>query len=159
MRAHTLAKLFCIATLWGAGTGFCRTLAAEPVVTALNEAIQDEYRAQATYQKVISDFGQVRPFINIVEAETRHISALSALFERRGLKTPTSRWGEHNVPSYESVGAACRDAVHGELENIAMYDRLLKRELPEEVEQTFKYLRAASLDNHLPAFRRCAERR
>jgi hypothetical protein len=51
-------------------------------VRALHEALDDEYRAWATYDQVIHDFGPERPFINIREAEARHIEALRSLFQR-----------------------------------------------------------------------------
>ena len=87
-------------------------------------------------------------------AHTRNTGGSDA----RGLQAPKSRWNKENVPAYESIVSACAAAVEGEIENIAMYDRLMKLELPEDVEQTFTYLRRASLENHLPAFRRCAQR-
>lgn len=46
------------------------------LVHILNEALLDEYKARDTYRKVIDSFGAVRPFVNIVEAEQRHIEAL-----------------------------------------------------------------------------------
>jgi len=33
---------------------------------ALTEALQDEYKARATYRKVMDTFGPVKPFIKIV---------------------------------------------------------------------------------------------
>ena len=39
----------------------------EKTLAALREALEDEYKAQATYRKVIEKFGGIRPFINIVE--------------------------------------------------------------------------------------------
>ena len=45
-------------------------------IQVLNEALDDEYHAWATYDQVIADFGEVRPFSNIREAEARHINAL-----------------------------------------------------------------------------------
>jgi hypothetical protein len=47
---------------------------------ALNDALDDEYKSHATYRQVIADHGPIRPFINIVEAEARHIRALLDLF-------------------------------------------------------------------------------
>lgn len=132
--------------------------AEDPVVAAMGKAIQDEFRAQQTYLKVIEDFGEVRPFSNIVQAETRHIAVLTALYVSRGLTAPESRWNRENVPSYETLKAACVGAVRAEIENIAMYDRLLKIELPADVKEAFEYLRWASDENHLPAFRRCVDR-
>jgi len=43
------------------------------------------------HEQVIRDLGQVRPFISIVEAEARHISALLALFERYGIAPPENK--------------------------------------------------------------------
>jgi hypothetical protein len=37
----------------------------------LMAALDDEYQARATYAQVLEDFGDVRPFSNIVEAEDR----------------------------------------------------------------------------------------
>ena len=48
---------------------------------ALADARDDEYKSHGTYAQVIRDFGEVRPFINIVEAEARHIEALFSLHE------------------------------------------------------------------------------
>lgn len=49
-------------------------------IEALHEALDDEYKSFATYEQVIADFGDVRPFINICDAEGRHIAALTRLF-------------------------------------------------------------------------------
>ena len=61
-------------------------------ITALNEALDDEYRSFATYDQVLADFGEVRPFSNIREAESRHIEALCVLFARYGLPVPENPW-------------------------------------------------------------------
>jgi hypothetical protein len=59
---------------------------------ALHEALDDEYRSWATYDQVMTDFGAVRPFSNIREAESRHIEALCALFAAYGLPVPANPW-------------------------------------------------------------------
>lgn len=122
-------------------------------VAALEEALDDEYKAAATYHAVIAAFGPVRPFINIVEAEQRHAAALLALFERHGLTPPPDRWAG-SVAAPESLEAACREAVAGEIENAAMYDRLLGAVGDSDVAQVLTRLREASQERHLPAFRR-----
>ncbi len=61
-------------------------------IEALREALEDEYRARATYRKVIEISGPVRPFVNIVEAEERHARALLAQFDRLGVKPPEDTW-------------------------------------------------------------------
>jgi hypothetical protein len=54
------------------------------------------------------------------------------------------------------VTAACAAGVVAERENIALYDDLLKQDLPADVRQVFESNRSASLLAHLPAFQRCA---
>ncbi|ODU58272.1 MAG: DUF2202 domain-containing protein [Comamonadaceae bacterium SCN 68-20] len=120
-------------------------------------ALDDEYRSHETYQRVIRDFGPVRPFINIVEAEARHISALLALCARYGVPPPPNRWREL-APRFGSVHDACVAGVQGEIENVALYDGLLLATPRPDVLEVFQALRSASQDRHLPAFRRCAQR-
>lgn len=62
----------------------------EKTIEALRDALDDEYKARATYQSVIDKFGPVRPFVNIIEAEERHASALLRLFERLALNLRTT---------------------------------------------------------------------
>ena len=42
---------------------------------ALEDALDDEYKAHTTYDQVIHDLGPVRPFVNIVDAEARRSTA------------------------------------------------------------------------------------
>lgn len=125
--------------------------------TALREALDDEYRAWATYDQVIEDFGEVRPFINIRDAEARHIAALLGLFERYGIEAPPNPWlGQ--VTRYRRVEDACSDAVKAEIDNAALYDRLMASTRRPDLRAVFGRLREASQERHLPAFRRCASR-
>ena len=94
-------------------------------VHALNEALDDEYLAWATYDQVIADFGEAPPFINIREAEGRHIEALCTLFARYGLPVPENPW-PGKVARYASSQAACEAGVSAEIANGEMYDRLLR---------------------------------
>lgn len=129
------------------------------VKEALDTMMQDEYRTEQVYLRVLRDFGEMRPFSNLVRAEQRHSAAIAALYRVRGLPVPTSRWSAEDVPAYRSVREACTAAVKGELENIALYDRYLERPLPDDVRETFEYNRRASAEHHLPALRRCVARR
>lgn len=125
---------------------------------ALDSALDDEYKARATYLKVMERWGEIRPFSNIVEAEQRHIDALLPLYEKYGLPVPEDTWWQRIVlPA--SVKEACQAGVEAEIENAGMYDRLLDmtRDYP-EVQQVFRQLQRASQENHLPAFQRCVER-
>jgi len=129
----------------------------EQTVAALREALDDEYKAQATYNKVIETFGAIRPFINIVEAEGRHAEALLRQFERLNIKPPRDEWaGRIEAPA--SIASACEAAVAAEIENAAMYDRLLRVVDDPAVRNVLLNLQDASQNRHLPAFRRCLER-
>lgn len=124
---------------------------------AVHEALDDEYKARATYRAVIDAFGPVRPFVNIVEAEERHARALIALLRRHGAAVPDDPWPAR-VPAPASIDAACRAGVEAEIENEAMYARLLAQIDAPDAARIMRRLQAASRDNHLPAFRRCLAR-
>jgi hypothetical protein len=125
--------------------------------SALLDALDDEHKSHATYAQVIRDFGAQRPFINIVEAEARHISALLGLFDKYAIVAPANRWAG-NVPRYSTLAEACIASVQGEMDNVALYDRVLGSTGRADILDVFHALRAASQDRHLPAFQRCASR-
>jgi hypothetical protein len=144
----------------GTGTGTTGTVTtgttlSTAIVDALNEALQDEHRAEAIYRGVLSDFGSVRPFANIVNAEVRHAESIALLFQNHGLAVPASRWTVNNVPHFGTLAEACAAATVAEQENVALYDRYLALDLPYDVRTVFQNNRAASLEMHLPAFQSC----
>ena len=125
------------------------------LIAVLDTAINDEYHAEYIYLRVLSDFGNALPFFNGGVAEQRHSASLAALFERRALPTPANRWNLDNVPRFPSITAACAAAAAAEVDNITMYDRFLRLELPVDVRTVLSNNRRASLDRHLPAFQQC----
>jgi len=125
------------------------------VAAAVDTAIQDEYRAEQIYLRVLLDHGNVLPFFNIVVAEQRHSTSLGYVFERRALPIPASLWTLDNVPRFATITEACAAGAVAEVENIAMYDRLLLADLPTDVRTVFTNNRRASVQNHLPAFEAC----
>lgn len=131
----------------------------EKLKIALTEAIEDEYKARATYRLILNKFGAIRPFVNIVESEERHIRALMPLFSKYGIALPEDNWVQRvEVPA--SVQESCQAGVQAEIKNAQMYQRLLDltQGYP-DVQRVFLNLQSASQNNHLPAFQRCAERR
>ena len=128
----------------------------EEVKTALNEAINDEYKALATYETVISAFGQVRPFSMIKGAEEQHVASLKAIYDKYGLTPPENQWiGQMPVPV--TLQEACQTGVDAEIANAALYKNTL---LPivsnyEDITIVFTNLMNASQQKHLPAFERC----
>jgi len=130
----------------------------ETLSNVLIEAINDEYKARATYRLVIKMFGEIRPFINIVEAEGRHIEALLPLFANYGVAVPEDDW-DSRIETPLSILDACRIGVEAEIENAEMYNRLLESTIDyPDVQDVLMQLQRASRENHLPAFQRCVER-
>jgi hypothetical protein len=128
-------------------------MADRQTIEALCEALDDEYKARAAYRKVIERFGPVRPFSNIVESEERHIATLLAQFRRLGATPPEDRWpGRVEAPA--SLEQACSEAARAEIDNDAMYSRLLDKATDAAARDVLMRLQDASRNRHLPAFRR-----
>jgi len=126
-------------------------------IEALREALEDEYKARATYRKIIEVFGPVRPFVNVVEAEERHAQALLRQFDRLGIEPPKDTWPAR-VTAPRTLIEACKAAVQAEIDNAAMYERLIAQVSDPAVRQVMRRLEEASQKRHLPAFRRCLSR-
>lgn len=126
-------------------------------IRALHEALDDEYQAWTIYGQVIADFGEVRPFTNIRDAEARHIEALCGLFDRYGVPVPANPWAG-KVPRYASVHDACEAGVAAEIANGALYEKLLSSTQRPDILAVFRNLQEASQQRHLEAFRRCTQR-
>jgi len=126
-------------------------------IEALNTALDDEYKAHATYAKVIEDFGQVNPFANIINAEKTHIAELLEIYAKYNLEPIEDRW-LGNIGSYSSIGQACQVGVEAEIANADLYDGLFSKVDNQDITAVFTSLRDASREKHLPAFQRCASK-
>lgn len=120
-------------------------------------AINDEYKARATYKKVIEKFGEVKPFTNIIKAEEKHIKSLEALFEKYNFDVPQDEWYSQ-VEVSETLKEMCATGVQAEIANADLYRKIL---IPAttaypDVTKVFEKLMSASEDNHLPAFEKCS---
>jgi len=118
----------------------------------LTYALQDEYLAQTRYNNILNTFGNIQTFVQIREAEMRHIAALLPLFERYQVPLPIDI-SESFVTPPDNLKAAYAAGVQGEIENISMYEKFLAESIPNDVRMVFTQLRNASL-NHLAAFER-----
>jgi rubrerythrin len=123
-------------------------------VAALQDALDDERKACAAYDGVVQDFGEARPFVDIRDAEQRHVLALEELFERHHLPLPQNSWPT-KADRYDSFREACQAAIDGEIESERLYRRLLQVVRKRDIRAVFKHLRDASQLRHLPAFQRC----
>jgi len=116
----------------------------------LNYAIQDEYLARKEYELIMDEYGEQRPFSNIILAEENHIIWLKELFEAYGYTIPAD-----NAIDYAVLPASLEEAfdagVQAEVDNIAMYEKFMQSDLPDDVLSVFTELRDAS-QNHLASF-------
>lgn len=113
-------------------------------------AIEDEYAARAEYDLIVEKFGNVNPYYNIIRSEESHILKLKALFETYNIPLPEDTGSEHIVTPANLTDAAST-GVSAEKSNIAMYDKFLSMNLPDDVKAVFVSLKNASL-GHLSAF-------
>ncbi len=119
-------------------------------------ALQDEYAARAEYNAIQNVFGEQRPFSNIEKSEERHIEWLLPLFEEYGVDLIEDTAVDHLLIP-ETLAEAFTVGVQAEIANIAMYDKFLDQELPDDIRSVFESLKSAS-ENHLKAFERGTER-
>jgi hypothetical protein len=126
------------------------------VQKALDEAINDEYKALSTYEAVIAKFGTIRPFSMIKGAEQQHIALLKALYDKYDLVVPENTWPS-KVSAPATLQEACQIGVDAEIANAALYkeDLLPAVKEYEDITVVFENLMDASKLKHLPAFDRC----
>ena len=133
----------------------------QPVQDALTAALQDEYNAQAFYAAVMDKFGTTRPFSNIILAEQMHESWVIDLMKTYGMSVPdNTAFGSAEVAASvpATIGDACAVGVQAEIDNAALYDNRLLPAVTAypDITAVFEQLSAASQNQHLPAFQRCA---
>lgn len=121
---------------------------------AVERALADERRSEATYVALDAKLGAASPFTRIVHGERRHAMALEALLSAHGLPLPGSE--PVSTPAVADRREACKVGITSERTNIALYDELLAGTLPPDVRCVFEHLRDASRLRHQPAFERCA---
>jgi hypothetical protein len=129
--------------------------ASDDLAAVLQRAVREERHAEATYRNVIAALGSIRPFTNIADSEATHVAALVGLADRYDVDV--SAITSAGEPSPATRTAACQLGVTAEQADIALYDGLLPQVTAyPDVTQVLQNLRAASQDQHLPAFQQCA---
>ncbi len=78
--------------------------------------------------------------------------------DRLGLSYEASNPYLGKIEAPATLLAACEQGVTAEIENIALYDRLLPTIRDDDVRETLGRLQWASRERHLPAFQRCVSR-
>lgn len=122
----------------------------------LQIAVYDEFKAYEAYSKIIEKFGNINPFSNIKEAEAVHYSVLISLMQKYGVEVPINDWTDKiDVPN--TIIECCELGVASEIDNISMYNHLLKYAQDSDIIDVLFRLQAASYNNHLPSFRACVQ--
>ena len=116
-------------------------------------ALQDEYAEQANCQAVIDAYGEQVPFTNMVRSVENHINRLTQLFTTYGYALPGK---EVEVSLEDSIQKIYDSEITREENNIAMYEKFLKEELPADVQQVFGSLQRAS-ERHLEVFQKALD--
>lgn len=119
-------------------------------------AIQDEQLAHGEYAYVLETFGDQAPFNNIVSAEAQHVSEMTVLFEKYDLTIPADESADH-LKQAADIKEALENCATGEVDNIAMYNKFLEQDIPDDVRATFTALRNAS-EGHLDSFNKSLEK-
>jgi hypothetical protein len=122
------------------------------MVDMLTYAAQDEYLAHGEYADIIETFGNRTPYANIMRSEETHLAFLEEVFQSYGLSFPDDTSKDHLVTPTDLLEAA-QIGVKAEIDNIAMYEKFLTYDLPENIMAVFTALRDGSV-NHLTAFER-----
>jgi hypothetical protein len=124
---------------------------------AILKALDDEYKAYATYSVIINKFGPERPFSNIIQAEQMHIDSLIQLLDRYSVEVPENTYLESDIQIGSSIEANCTAGAELEKLNVDLYNSLLQDvEGFDDITLVFEHLKDASNLNHLPALERCS---
>ncbi len=130
----------------------------EGVRAALALALADERLAQKTYTSILARLGPVRPFSNIVEAESRHIKAIESIYRSYHEPLPPDETTVDPSIKTQVFAELCSTAAKAEIENVRLYDAQLLPAVADfpDILAVFVRLRDASAFRHLPAFQRHA---
>lgn len=115
-------------------------------------AVQDEYLAQREYIAIMETFNTTSPYSNIKRSEESHLALLQNVYEVNKMTFPKDESASQLIVP-KSLLEAAETGVKVEIDNIAMYDKFLKEDLPENIRTVFEQLRDAS-QKHLQAFER-----
>lgn len=124
----------------------------DAALAGVREALMDEWKAEARYDAFASKLGA--PFPRLERAEERHADVLLKLLSAHDHETPSRP--ATDPPAAASVSEACASSLEAEKTNVALYDRLLTSQLPDDVRCVYQHLRSRSAERHIPALQRCA---
>jgi hypothetical protein len=119
-------------------------------------AVQDEYLARGEYLAIMEKFGSQKPYSNIVRSEETHLAYLEEVYAAYDLEFPDDTSKDHLIIPLDLLEAA-QTGVQAEIDNIAMYEKFMTYDLPENIYNVFDALKKGS-DSHLLAFQKQVDR-
>jgi len=122
----------------------------------LTYAVQDEYLAHGEYMAIMEKFGQQRPYVNIAKSEETHLAYLEEVYLAFNMEFPKDSSAPH-ILIPKSLLEAAKVGVQAEIDNIAMYELFMTKELPDNVYKVFYALKSGS-ESHLKAFQKQVEK-
>ncbi len=122
----------------------------------LEEALGDERLSQDTYMAVIKKHGKVGPFVQVIRADKQREQALLMLFKKYKLEAPERDVQTISAP--ESLADACGAAMEAEIQNSALYDKLIEKAGRNDIRKLLKKFQNSSIEKNLPKFTRCVNR-
>jgi hypothetical protein len=122
------------------------------IADMLMYAVQDEFLARGEYLAIIEKFGSQTPYANIVRSEETHLDFLREVYQSYNIQFPNDTSGDHIIIP-ETLLQAAKTGVQAEIDNIAMYEKFLTYDLPQNVFDVFTALKNGS-DSHLLAFQK-----
>jgi len=126
------------------------------IIDMLMYAVQDEYLAHGEYLAIMEEFGSQKPYSNIARSEETHLAYLEEVYRAYGLEFPDDTSKDHLIIPQDLLEAA-QTGVQAEIDNIAMYEKFMTYDLPENIYNVFDALKRGS-DSHLLAFQKQVER-
>jgi hypothetical protein len=98
----------------------------------------------------------VEPYATILQAELKHINALSRQLDRAGVVVPANPY-LGNLVAPENLQLAAEAWAEGESLNVQMYDELLAQTTDSNLTRVITNLRRSSQESHLPLFQLAAQ--
>ncbi len=138
----------------GINSGVGLTPLSEAEITALQDAILEEYGAYNLYNAVIDQFGEVDPFVRIARSEQMHFTVLIRQAEKYGVEIPENP-GLTSPVTFASIAEACQAGVDAEIADAELYDEVMAVTTHTDLLRVYERLQKASLENHLPSFESC----
>lgn len=157
-----MSRIFAVLTV-GLVVGAChapddpsRSDATDAVAHALVDSlVVDEARAADRYQRIVSRFGGVAPFVDLAVAPRPRLDALLDVVARRGWVAPDPFAGSIGLEVYADVAGACDVAARFTRLMINRYDRLLARPLVADIREVTRSNRDAAIGADLARTTTC----